>query len=301
MKKFYFLTLLSFAFTFVTAQTQPGDISFIAFNADGSDDFAFVTFVDIPANTTIYFTDNEATSTGSINSGEGILVYTSPASLIDAGTVIVINDASIASRSANLGTITSDSGSFNLAAGGDVIYAYIGAPTSPTVFLAGIQNEANNEGDLAGSGLVEGDTFFTFTASGNPDGGQYIGTRENEAAFTDYRPLINDLSNWTTYASDGELILPIDATAFTVPPLSNKNFETTEFSVYPNPVTNGFVNIKTTSNDAINVTVFDVLGKQVVKQTLTTNRLNVSNLKAGMYLLNIEQNGASTTKKLVIE
>ena len=83
--------------------------------------------------------------------------------------------------------------------------------------------------------------------------------------------------------------------------LSNKNFETEAFSVYPNPVTNGFVNIKTTSNGPINVTVFDVLGKQVVKQTLTTNRLNVSNLKAGMYLLNIEQNGASTTKKLVIE
>ena len=61
------------------------------------------------------------------------------------------------------------------------------------------------------------------------------------------------------------------------------------------------VGLTTASNEAINVSVFDVLGKQVVKQTLTTNRLNVSNLKAGMYLLNIEQNGASTTKKLVIE
>jgi hypothetical protein len=101
--------------------------------------------------------------------------------------------------------------------------------------------------------------------------------------------------------TSGDGVLIDNVTLLKTATLSNKNFETSEFSVYPNPVTNGFVNIKTTSNDAINVTVFDVLGKQVVKQTLTTNRLNVSNLKAGMYLLNIEQNGASTTKKLVIE
>ncbi|UAB76172.1 T9SS type A sorting domain-containing protein [Mesoflavibacter sp. SCSIO 43206] len=105
-----------------------------------------------------------------------------------------------------------------------------------------------------------------------------------------------DVSGW-----NGSSVIYVDNLLVTDPTLSTKNFETAEFSVYPNPVTNGFVNIKTTSNDAINVTVFDVLGKQVVKQTLTTNRLNVSNLKAGMYLLNIEQNGASTTKKLVIE
>ena len=47
--------------------------------------------------------------------------------------------------------------------------------------------------------------------------------------------------------------------------------------------------------------MFDLLGKKVITKTLSNDTLNVSNLKAGVYLLNIEQNGASTTKKLVIE
>lgn len=86
------------------------------------------------------------------------------------------------------------------------------------------------------------------------------------------------------------------------PALSNATFtQTNNFSIYPNPVKAGYVNIKTTSNEAINVTVFDLLGKKVITKTLSNNKLNVSSLKSGVYLLNIEQNGASTTKKLVIE
>lgn len=83
--------------------------------------------------------------------------------------------------------------------------------------------------------------------------------------------------------------------------LSNTEFEQANFSIYPNPTNKGYVNIKTTSNSAVNVTVFDLLGKKVITKTLSNDTLNVSNLKAGVYLLNIEQNGASTTKKLVIE
>ncbi|MEZ6146915.1 MAG: hypothetical protein R3B91_16155 [Planctomycetaceae bacterium] len=33
----------------------PGDIAFVGFNADGDDDFAFVTLVEIAANSTVYF------------------------------------------------------------------------------------------------------------------------------------------------------------------------------------------------------------------------------------------------------
>ena len=84
--------------------------------------------------------------------------------------------------------------------------------------------------------------------------------------------------------------------------LTTQEFNTQAiFSIYPNPTKTGFVNIKTTSNAEVNVTVFDLLGKKVITKTLSNNKLNVSSLKSGVYLLNIEQNGASTTKKLVIE
>lgn len=75
----------------------------------------------------------------------------------------------------------------------------------------------------------------------------------------------------------------------------------TEFNLFPNPTNTGFVNITTTSNEAINVTVFDILGKQVISQTINNNSLSVSNLNAGVYILKLNQNGATTTKKLVIK
>lgn len=99
---------------------------------------------------------------------------------------------------------------------------------------------------------------------------------------------------------DGSSVIYVDNLLVTDPTLSTENFEATEFSVYPNPASNGFVNITTASNEAINVSVFDVLGKKVLSQTIN-NRLNVSTLKSGVYILNLNQNGATTTKKLVIK
>ena len=41
-----------------------GDITFVGINADNPDDFAFLLLKDLPANTLIYFTDNEPNVAG---------------------------------------------------------------------------------------------------------------------------------------------------------------------------------------------------------------------------------------------
>lgn len=74
-----------------------------------------------------------------------------------------------------------------------------------------------------------------------------------------------------------------------------------QFSIYPNPATKGYVNISSKVSGAKNISVFDVLGKQVIKTTLNGERLDISALNSGIYILKIEQGKASTTKKLVIE
>ncbi|GGW55106.1 putative secreted protein (Por secretion system target) [Winogradskyella epiphytica] len=84
-------------------------------------------------------------------------------------------------------------------------------------------------------------------------------------------------------------------------PMSVNDFNANVFSLYPNPTTSGNVTITTTSNDAMNVQVFDILGKQVKNETLTNNTLNIANLKSGVYIVKITQNNTSTTKKLVIK
>lgn len=72
------------------------------------------------------------------------------------------------------------------------------------------------------------------------------------------------------------------------------------FVVFPNPATNGFVNITSASQSQKEIFVYDVLGKLLIKQNLSGTRLNVQNLKAGIYILKIAQDGRTETKKLVI-
>ena len=70
--------------------------------------------------------------------------------------------------------------------------------------------------------------------------------------------------------------------------------------IYPNPVTNGTFFINTSADSTKDVVVYDVLGKQVIK-TSTTNAVNVSNLKGGVYIVKITQDGNTATRKLVIK
>lgn len=71
-------------------------------------------------------------------------------------------------------------------------------------------------------------------------------------------------------------------------------------NVYPNPVTNGILFINSNASSNKNVAIFDLLGKKVL-QTITTNEVNVSNLKSGVYFVKITEDGKSATRKLVIQ
>lgn len=83
--------------------------------------------------------------------------------------------------------------------------------------------------------------------------------------------------------------------------LSVDSFTASTFNMYPNPVSNGFLNITSASNEAITVTIYDILGKRVLNSEVENNTLNVSSLNAGIYVLNINQNGNISTKKLIIK
>src|SRR5690606_31516693 len=69
--------------------------------------------------------------------------------------------------------------------------------------------------------------------------------------------------------------------------IGETNSET--FKVYPNPATKGYVEITSKINGPKNISIFDVLGKQVIKTILAGNRLDISNLNSGVYIMKIEQ------------
>lgn len=83
--------------------------------------------------------------------------------------------------------------------------------------------------------------------------------------------------------------------------LSTKDNQIEGFRFSPNPTSLGYVNISSKSQTTMTVNVYDILGKQVINQTVTNNRLNVSTLTTGIYIMKISQDDATTTKKLVIK
>lgn len=72
-------------------------------------------------------------------------------------------------------------------------------------------------------------------------------------------------------------------------------------SVYPNPVKNGVFYINTDANTERTVSVYNVLGKQVLNTTTSESAINVSSLTAGVYMVQITEEGKTATRKLVIE
>ncbi|SRX52375.1 hypothetical protein AEQU1_00239 [Aequorivita sp. CIP111184] len=72
------------------------------------------------------------------------------------------------------------------------------------------------------------------------------------------------------------------------------------FSLSPNPAS-GKVNINTSVAGEKHVVIYDVLGKQVANTTVTGTELNISSLKAGVYLVSVTQNKSTATKKLVVQ
>jgi hypothetical protein len=71
-------------------------------------------------------------------------------------------------------------------------------------------------------------------------------------------------------------------------------------SLYPNPVSNGKVYISTKEDLEKEITIFDVLGKKVLQTQLSSRELNVSSLSPGVYIIKINENQATATRKLII-
>jgi len=236
MKKNYMCQLfwcLIFTFTLflkINAQS-PGDIAFIAFNADGDDDFAIVALADLAANSTIYITDKESDGAGGITSGEGTLTWFTGAATIKAGTVIVFTDVNN-DANPNFGVsvgLLSETGAFSIPASDkDGIIAFLGTDDStPTSFIAAIQigNDASDLGPfdvdgitLTNTGLVIGTSIIVMDSSASPDGAIYNASRSSQTSYNNYYSLlIDDDSNWTNVVNgDGETLLPFSSEAFTI-------------------------------------------------------------------------------------
>jgi hypothetical protein len=72
-------------------------------------------------------------------------------------------------------------------------------------------------------------------------------------------------------------------------------------NMYPNPVSNGTLYITSNSSEAKSVSIYDLLGKQVLNAKTSNSAVNVSSLKGGSYIVKITEDGKTDTKKLIIQ
>ena len=71
-------------------------------------------------------------------------------------------------------------------------------------------------------------------------------------------------------------------------------------SLYPNPVSTGRVYISTKNDAEKEIIIFDLLGKKVLQAHLSSRELNVSNLVPGVYIIKINEENATATRKLIV-
>jgi len=123
-----------------------------------------------------------------------------------------------------------------------------------------------------------------------------------ELAASAFDATSNDIgTNWgesTGTISGGDAGTPGAANTFT---LSNGSFEIASLKVYPNPVSTGIITIETATNEAVNVTIFSALGQLMISKKEVIDTVDISSLNSGLYLVRISQNGATQTRKLVVE
>ena len=83
---------------------------------------------------------------------------------------------------------------------------------------------------------------------------------------------------------------------------SLKNNAIIGFATYPNPVSDGILNISSASGSVKNLTIFNLLGKQVLSSSFSgvNKNIDVSSINTGMYILKVTEEGKTATKKLII-
>lgn len=98
--------------------------------------------------------------------------------------------------------------------------------------------------------------------------------------------------------------MTIDELKITTTPnftLANQSFSQIDgLKMYPNPAKNNLF-IETALNSDINVSIINVLGKEVINSKVSNNAVTISGLTPGMYIVKITEEGKTSTKKLIIE
>ena len=84
-------------------------------------------------------------------------------------------------------------------------------------------------------------------------------------------------------------------------PKRNLNDNFLDINIYPNPVSDGFLNIVSNSNNPLNISIYDLNGREVISQKIIFDSIDISSLSQGIYSLILSEGKKSTIKKIVVK
>jgi len=196
---------------------------------------------------------------------------------------------------------------FNFPTGAEAWAGFANNNTSiyPMTFPAG--GEVKFKATVA----TDAEVFFRFERLPHPDVEPAINTANvsilaSNTAGTEYSVTIPTHAT-QTYSSallyvvtrDVDVVLSEFSITANADTASVDDFFANSVKLHPNPA-NGVVRFSTVTNEALEVSVYDLLGKQVIPVRTVQSQLNISSLNPGMYFVNMKQGASVATKKLLV-
>ena len=82
--------------------------------------------------------------------------------------------------------------------------------------------------------------------------------------------------------------------------LSVNDFDLSDLKLYPNPVNGDYVTIQSSVSGEKNIEVYDITGKRLINTILNSDKLDVSSVSSGVYLVKVTIQGQTKVSKLII-
>jgi hypothetical protein len=207
--------------------------------------------------------------------------------VVSSGNTLTPQNITIAALNANVNTYESKLISFNgITITGTVVAGVVTPLTAGQVFTTSTNYDVFD-------GTTHG-VLRTGFAEAN-----YIGATIPTGAFNITALGYDNVSTATPPVLTPQFI-PRNIADFSVT-LQAQNNEIAGLKVYPNPVSNGVLHVESNLNTERTISLYDVLGKEVIKTTTSNTTINIANLNSGIYIVKITEGGKTATKKLVVK
>jgi len=121
--------------------------------------------------------------------------------------------------------------------------------------------------------------------------------RMNHPAFDRHEGLLDDIGVWNRALTEQEIGVLYDSEVLGTNPIAYDR----NFNLYPNPA-NDHITIEFGNLDNLedwNIKIINILGQEVLSQPMNTDKINVSELSKGVYIVRISDGIGQTDKKFI--